>query len=140
MEIRRISKTKLGKWLSGQSPSLAMGILFGGDRFSCVDEAVVVEVENDIVGVITIAPRGEQFSGEPTIVGLYVKLEFRGRGFGRALTIAAIERCRKRRLVPVRVDILSTPAKRVIDNLPEEYKKDLKIFDLSGPMGDFSMF
>ncbi|RJQ30588.1 hypothetical protein C4572_03955 [Candidatus Parcubacteria bacterium] len=61
-------------------PSPAMGILFAGDRWACVEKVAVAEVDGKIVGIATIAPKGEQVSGKPTIVGLYVQHQYRQKG------------------------------------------------------------
>mgnify|MGYP001609444789 CR=1 FL=1 len=110
----------------------AIGCLFGGDRFGCIDEAVVLEVDGEIVGLATIAPRGEERSGQPTIVGLYARHEWRGNGYGYRLMMAAIDRMRERGLPkPYRADAISSPGFRVCQGLPEEYQVDLDICDMS---------
>jgi len=108
-----------------------MAILFAGDRLSCIDEAVGLEADGEVVGVATIAPRGEQMSGKPTIVAIYVRPKFRRKGLGRTLLMAAIDRCRERGLVPVRMDALTTPALCAAQNLPEDYRQDLRLVDAS---------
>lgn len=58
--------------------TLSKVLLLGGDRLSACDEAVAVKDDSGkILGVASIAPLGEERSGEPTIVGLYVILEAR---------------------------------------------------------------
>ena len=132
-----LNKEALRDFIRTLKPSMAVGTLLSGDRFSCVDEAVGVEADGQIVGVATIAPNGEEASGEPTIVAIYVCHEYRGRGLGRELMIGAVDRCRERGLVPVRVDALSTSALRIAQTLPPEYKSDIKLFDLTmGGMTD----
>lgn len=68
-------------------------------------------------------------SGEPTIVAVYVRHEYRSRGYGNELLIAAINRCRERGLVPVRIDVMTTPVKKIIEHLPEDYRRDLHVVD-----------
>lgn len=127
-----------GKFNPGTS---AIGCLFGGDRFSCIDEAVCLEVDGEIVGLATIAPRGEELSGQPTIVGLYVRHQFRGNGYSYRIMMAAIDRMRERGLTkPFRADATSSPGFRACQGLPEDYKADLEIHDMSmGGMLDMVM-
>lgn len=128
--MSRIWGTGQVRWVDEEIPhGFLQAILFGGDRLSCVDEAVAIENNDTVVGIATIAPEGEQMSGEPTIVGLYVRPEHRGKGAGMALLLAAIDRCRERGLVPVRVDALTTPVLRIAEKLPEEYRRDLRVSD-----------
>lgn len=97
----------------------AIGCLFGGDRFSCIDEAVALEVDGEIVGLATIAPRGEERSGQPTIVGLYVRHQFRGNGYSYRILMATIDRMRERGLAkPYRADATSSPGFRACQGLP----------------------
>ena len=110
----------------------AIGQLFGGDRFSCIDEAVALEVDGEIVGLATIAPNGEQSSGQPTIVGVFVRHQFRGKRYAYPIMMAAIDRMRERGLSrPYLVDAMSSPMFRVCQGLPDEYRADLEVRDLS---------
>jgi GNAT superfamily N-acetyltransferase len=101
-------------------------IFFGGDRLSCVDEAVVIKHEGQIVSLASIAPEGEWGSGEPTIVGLYTMPDYRLRGLGATVMEAAVRRCQARGLTPVSVAILSQEVKKLIDKLPQNIKQHLK--------------
>lgn len=130
-QIRVVDLQELAKWVHSLQPSVAIGILLAGDRLSCVDEAAVIEVDGEIAGVCSISPDGETVSGEPTIVALYVAHTHRGQGYGRELLLTAIDRCRARGLIPVRVDMLSTPAKKIIESLPDDYQADLNAHDMS---------
>ena len=110
----------------------AIACLFGGDRFGCIDEAVSLEVDSDIVGLATIAPRGEERSGQPTIVGLYVRHQFRGNRYSYRIMMATIDRMRERGLTkPYRADATSSPGFRACQGLPEDYRADLEINDMS---------
>ncbi len=136
--VRIASVREVGRWAMSLPPSPTIGMLLAGDRLSCCDEAAVWEEEDGkIIGAATIAPKGEQMSGEPTIVGIYVVPGRRREGIGRKLLIAAIERCRERGLVPVRVDILSTAARQTIAGLLAEYARALRVIDLGSPMDFF---
>ena len=47
-------------------------VLFGGDRLACVDVAAIAYARGRLVGLATLASRGEEFSGMPTLVGIWV--------------------------------------------------------------------
>lgn len=112
--------------------SPAIGILFVGDRFACCDEGVGILVEGELVGIATIAPKGEAGSdGTPAIVGVFVARTHRGRGYGVALTQAAVERCRERGFTRVRVDVMSTGMKQSIARLPADLRALLDVYDQS---------
>ncbi len=112
--------------------TMAIACLFGGDRFSCIDEAVGLEVGGEIVGLASIAPEGEMREGKPTIVGLYVRHPFRRAGYGKAIMMATIDRMRERGLSkPYRADATSTLGLRACKSLPEDYKADLEFHDMS---------
>jgi hypothetical protein len=54
------------------------GILFSGDRFSCCNEAAVLyDFDGNFIGIATISFRGEDYSGKPEVVGLYVRQTLR---------------------------------------------------------------
>lgn len=82
METKTISMQEVAAFTRARL-SPAIGILFVGDRFHCCDEGIGIFVEGELAGIITIAPEGEQESGEPTIVGLYVAPEYRNRAHAR---------------------------------------------------------
>lgn len=137
MNLGRLSRPELAEWVASLPPSYVVGMLLVGDRLSCIDEAVACEVENQIIGVATIAPRGEMSSGVPTIVALYILSAFRGKGYGKSLMEAAVRRCVERGFSRVRVDILSAYAKRIIESLPEDLKSVLEVHDLGNPLDYF---
>ncbi len=108
------------------------GMLFVGDRASCCDEAAVVEVEDGLlVALASIAPNGEQESGEPTIVGLYTLPPFRGHGFGKAALEAAIVRCLERGFTKIRIDALTPGSVKTIQSLSESSLAVLDVHDQS---------
>ncbi len=112
--------------------TMAIGCLFGGDRLSCIDEGIVFELGGDVIGLATIAPQGEMREGQPTIVALYVRHEYRRHGYGRRYMLATIYRMRERGLQkPYRVDATSSPGFRSCQDLPEEYEADLDVHDMS---------
>lgn len=106
------------------------GMLFAGDRGMCCDEAAIAETESgEFAAVASIAPNGEQDSGEPTLVGPYTLPQFRRQGYGRAALEAAVRRCLERGFTKVHVDALTTGAMAVNLSLPEDLHAVLVIRD-----------
>lgn len=138
MECRVISKRELFDWIDaenlwGRDPAI-MGTLLSGDRITCCDEVVAGFVDGRIVGVCTIAPEGEEGSGQPTIVAFYTHPDHRKRGYGRQIVEATVRRCLERGFQKIRVDTLSTYAKRICEQLPQELKAALDVHDLGSSM------
>jgi GNAT superfamily N-acetyltransferase len=116
----------LWEYAKNKTPDLALlVILFGGERLSCCDEAVVATSQDGrIVGLATLAPEGE--TGRwPEIVGLYVDPAWRRQGIGKRLLTRAVERMAERGLVPVRIDLLSGAAAGVVEALPHAVRQYL---------------
>lgn len=142
--IRIFTKSEVWQWVMAKTnpATPAIATLFGGDRLACCDEGVALEVDDEIVGLATIAPSGEfGAGGQPTIVACYVRHEFRGQGYGYEIMTAAIDRMRERGLQkPYRADATSSPGLRVCQGLPEDYRADLQIHDMSlGGLTDLVM-
>jgi len=106
-------------------------ILFGGDRATCCDEAIIIEVNDRVVSIVSLAPKGEQDSGEPTIVGLYTVPAFRKKGYGQLVLEAAIQRMSERGFRNVRIDALSPGAMKCIGKLSLEVRNRLRVHDQS---------
>lgn len=136
METKLVSIGELHRHLQPFMPRMALVILMAGDRLSCCDEAVIALEGDDFLGAATIAPEGEQFSGEPTLVGLWVVPEHRGRGIGQALLEAAVRRMVTRGLTPIRVDALSSRIPRLVALLPEDLQAQLKVIDCGLPFDE----
>ena len=109
--------------------SAATAVLFGGDRLSCCDEGVGIHLDGKLVGIATIAPRGEQDSGVPTIVGVYVDKAARQNRLGRQLFIATVQRCQERGFTRIHVDSMSVGMMKIIDSLPAEMRNLLDVQD-----------
>ncbi len=93
--------------------------------------------ENEkFIGAVTISPEGEMRNGNPAIIALFVRKEYRMKGNGTKLLECAIKRMIDRGLTPVNVSALSKGAKKVIEKLPEDLKSVLKISDQSA-YGDY---
>ncbi len=128
--IEEISKLR-------EKPDFAIGILLSGDRMSCCDEGVIMQEKENLIGVATIAPNGEEQSGQPTIVGLYVSPEYRNKGYGSQILQKAIERCLERGFEDVRMDVMSSNVTKIIQKLPKEIQDKLDVHDLGNIMGNF---
>ena len=109
---------------------IAIGAI-GGDRATCCDEAVTVRVDNVLVGIATIAPKGESGDSSPEIVGIFVALEFRRHGFGEQLFIRVLGRMRERGFTQMRATLLTRGIKRVWEGLPDDMKMGVDICDYS---------
>jgi len=103
-------------------------IFLGGDRIACCDEAVTIRTEaGDLVGMATISSQGEDYSGNPEIVGAYILPKHRGRGYSKELLEKTIERCIERGFEKIRVDVLSKKMMRAVNKLPAEMKEILEV-------------
>ncbi len=130
MKSRRMSLEDVDKWVCmiGFNPVIA--ILLQGDRLSCCDEAVGLEVDGLIVGVATISSQGEDFSGNPTIVGVYVQKPFRSKGYGLVLMTATVRRCIELGFHSIAVDSMSKGMMKTIKKLPDELQNVLNVRDM----------
>lgn len=128
-----ISASEAGKMIGVMiSFSPASIIVLGGERMSCCDEAVVLEDGNgNLVGMATIAPRGESGEGKPAIVGLYVLPRFRRQGYAKELLLKTIERCIERGFEKICLDVMSRRLMRVITKLPSDKRDRLEVNDQS---------
>jgi ribosomal protein S18 acetylase RimI-like enzyme len=108
---------------------MTVKILFAGDRISDCDEGIIMQDQEKFMGLATIAPRGENQSGQPTIVGLYVAPECRKRDYGRQLLQKAITRCLERGFQNIRMDVMSSAAKKIILELPTAIRAKLDVHD-----------
>lgn len=109
-------------------------ILFGGQRLHCIDEAIIGIVDDEIIGAATIAPEKQEYRGEPEIVGLYIRPEFRREGYGTEIFRRAVQRCRERGWDNVKVQILSSEIPGLIDKLSEENRELLDTVEAYGPV------
>ena len=139
-QIRLLTYKQVGRWVHktiDQQPSIVVPLLLGGDRLACCDEAVAVTTWGRIRGVATISPSGEDYSGYPAIVGVYVLPTRRQRGYGQQLMEAALRRCQERGFIQVRIDVTSARLMRIIERLPDDLWAMLDIHDHGDPMGRF---
>lgn len=116
--------------LLSQPESMGVMILFTGDRVSCCDEVVALELGGVIdIAFATISPEGEDYSGQPDIVALYVLPRFRKQGHGKTVLEAAIRRCKERGFSSVCITVLSNHVRRIIASLPEDVRSFLVVVD-----------
>lgn len=133
-----LSKEEIIEFVKNLNPNPVVGVLLSGDRLLCVTEAVGIEIEGKMIGIATIAEEGELYSGDPTLVALYIKPEHRQKGYGKKLLKEAISYAKKK-FPYLRVDILSSKVKKMIQSLSEEDKKFLKIFDPGASTGFYPL-
>ena len=123
-----------------QSHMAAVGILFSGDRRSCVTDMVIVEDVPDmtnptnlreVVGVATLAEDGEQGSGESTLVGIMVHGDKRGQGYGKFLLRGAVKCALHQEQAPLQVDCLTKGSLMLMETLPDKWKQHVVINDLA---------
>lgn len=107
-------------------------IFLGGDRISCCDEAVTMRSEaGNLIGMATISSQGENYSGNPEIVGLYILPRYRGHGYSKILFEKTIKRCTERGFEKIRLTVLSKKMMRAVNGLSAEMKEILEINDQS---------
>jgi len=137
METVVLPIAQLTEWVRTLSHSPIIAILFAGDRILCCDEAVAIQKDGKIVGVATIAPKGEGLSGVPTIVALYILPVYRRKGYGKKILEAAINRCIERGFPKIRVDVMSSYAMAIIDSLDKNLFDVVEVHNLGNVMDYF---
>lgn len=133
-DIRIVPKGEAASWvhsLHSSKPSMALGLLLGGDRWLCVDEVALATVDHAVVGIATIAPEGEMRDGEPTIVAIYVLHEHRASGVGYELLEATVDYMLSKGLEPIRIDAMNSKVSRMVDRLPAEKRQKISVVDQS---------
>ena len=107
-------------------------------RKSFETQILVVGIRNEKIIGIAIIEKGKIFFGEPTLLTIYIKPEHRRKGYGKKLLKEAISYAKKK-FPYLRVDILSSKVKKMIQSLSEEDKKFLKIFDPGASTGFYPL-
>lgn len=135
METKIINKDELGRYLEQLPHHPVVGMLFTGDRISCIGFAVVIEYGDKLAGLATVAPNGEGMgSDKPTIVGVFVMEEYRKQGYSRQLLESAIDACVERGLKPVHIEVMSGRLMKVINKLDAKHKEQLDIIDFGSTL------
>ncbi len=140
--IERISLEQLRTLLTGTNRNPVTNILFGGDRLAHVDHAFALVLgegeEAGAIGCATIASNGEEGSGQPTLVGIYISPSFRGEGYATEFLEQLVCEAAILGLTPLRVDVLSGRLMRAIASLPEEIRAMFEIRDHGDAMDTMS--
>ena len=121
-----ISRKEVNNWVletAGFNHTIAL--LLCGDRLSCCDEAVAIYDKENIIGVATIAPNGEEKSGIPTIVGMYIMPKFRGNNLGVKLFEETVKRCVERGFNKIHIDVMSTSMNKTLKKMCPNLRKHL---------------
>ena len=100
-----------------QEITVPKAILFGGDRWRCVDEVAVARRQGELAGIATISYRGEQEDGKPTLVGVYVFPEHRLQGVGTKLTRAALARMLEQVSSDVHITLINSNFTKVLNKI-----------------------
>jgi len=132
MVIENIPKDLAYEWAGSLVFTPALGLLLGGDRWRCVDKVFVAKMGDEIVGISTVASKGELMDNRPTIVAIYVVHDYRRQGVGYRLLETTVDSMFSEGLTPIRLDVLSTKARQMINHLPVNKKQRLNIIDQSG--------
>ncbi len=133
---RNILLEKIRKLSENSNPALML--LFGRDRISCCDEGIIMQENQNIIGIATISPNGEGDTGQPTIVGLYVFPKYRRMGYGSQILQKTIERCTARGFARIRMDVMSMNIAEIIKKLPKDIQNKLDVhYYISNAMDNF---
>jgi GNAT superfamily N-acetyltransferase len=119
VKTRVIPIADIRSFMESNRQNMVAVILFSGDRYLCCDEAVVIEVDGNIVSIATISPEGEEGQG-PEIIGIYTLKPFRKHGFGKEVLCAAISRCQERGFSKIKITTLSSGGKHIVDTVAQD--------------------
>ncbi|MEH1902487.1 MAG: GNAT family N-acetyltransferase [Nostoc sp.] len=140
MEFKLISQDDLSEAINQIPHGISRGVLFSGvvyrrrHRYSCIDQAVALFKEGELIALGTIAPHGEMNSGVPTIVGIWVRPSDRHLGHGAAITQKVIERSIERGFEKIQLDAIVEPIIKIHASLTQGLKERtiLKNFIIPG--------
>lgn len=82
-------------------------LLFGGDRWACVEVCALALRDQQAVGLATLAPTDEVGAGGPQIIGVWVRPDQRRQGLGTALLVALAAEAQRRYGQPATVVCVS---------------------------------
>ena len=129
-DLIRDMVTAIGENLSADIPEAMpfLPLLFGGDRYHCVDEGVVLLAGGDRpVALATIAPFGESGNGQPEIVGLYVIPNLRKHRIGQFLLQKTLERCAERSFPTVTICVITQAGKHLVQSFKKTNNTGVEI-------------
>ena len=98
--------------------------LLSAERLKMADEYFVALVNGKIVGAVCLVLDEGKCS---ELLTEYVLREYQGRGIGRRLTKAAIERLIAIGRVPVYINVASKGMDRTLDRLPKKARRHLRL-------------
>ncbi len=75
---------------------LSWVILFGGDRWHCVEHVAVAMQDNEPVGMATLSPHDEMSAGGPHVIGIWVHPEYRRQGIATEMLKILVEESQRR--------------------------------------------
>jgi GNAT superfamily N-acetyltransferase len=133
MQIKIIFQSELSSVINQIPVGISKGVLFGGDRFSCIDEGVAILEGEILIALATIAPNGEMMAGNPTIVGFWVNPQYRRQGRGQWLMKETINHCINRGFQRVQLDGLVEGIKHIYEALPSELQQYVDFKNLIVP-------
>jgi len=107
-------------------------IVIGGERAWVCDEAIVARTDSgELVGMSTIAPRGESGVGVTEIVGVFVLTSHQRQGIGYELLRRALERCVARGFTAVRLTAVSRAGSALVSKRPSDLPITVEVLDFS---------
>lgn len=124
-------RDQVGWFFRNESERLGcMPMLFNFERWGQCDEAVIAQKHREILGLVTLASKGIQGSGRPTLDTLYVPKANRMTGLGYALFEQGIRRLIERGASGmVFCQLQSSIMLRLVAKLPDDLKGYLQIHE-----------
>jgi GNAT superfamily N-acetyltransferase len=113
-------------------------LLFDHDRWGQCDEAIIAQAGNDIVGVATLAVKGLDGSGWPTLDTLYVTKGWRREGIGYELFERGLRRLVELGAQKVFCDLHSSIMLRLMVKLPPNLRSLLVVRESFRQTGDLA--
>lgn len=138
--IRSIHSQEVYEFISSMLANPLGIFLFHGDRYVCCDEACIVTELGKVIAIATISLSGEMGEG-PSIVGVYVKPDYRRRGYAIDVIERAIERLKERGAADkIHIHVMSSTMAAVLEKLPAEFNAQLnKTIDKFYPLDAFDI-
>lgn len=115
-------------------------ILFGGDRWTCVDYVAYAVKENELIGMATLSLRGEDYSNTPSLVGIWVDPAFRRKGIGTELASLLIEQAKALEVKRITASVITVSGYHFMTKLAEKYDGDVEISYTKEGTVDMSAF
>lgn len=140
LKSRVITAPEFGDFIRALPPSPIVSLLFKGSVLACCDEVVGLFLKDRIIGIASIAPKGEDRQSDPAIQALYMHPDFRKQGYGKMLGKAVFARCIQRGFTNVCADVLASGIINIIKHAPGHFTDDeLKKLNVNfiAPKSDF---